>query len=84
MKQQHEWLGRVSTGHIVELEAIGSDILVLAQGWVQHAVRRSQPLGPLKEGGGMADKDHQAAQQSHHDKNHHQQTRNKESSNRHS
>lgn len=49
MQQQHEWLGWISARHVVELDAIGSDVLVLAQRWIQHAVGRGRSLGALEE-----------------------------------
>ena len=39
MEEEDEGLGRIPTGHVVEVEAVRFDILVLAERGVQHAVR---------------------------------------------
>ena len=55
MQEQHEGLGGVSAGDIVELDAVGLHVLVLAQAGVQHTGRGHGPLVALEEAGGMAD-----------------------------
>jgi CRISPR/Cas system-associated endonuclease Cas3-HD len=49
MKQEHERLSWISTGYIVKLDSICLHILVLAQSWVEHAVRRRGSFGALEE-----------------------------------
>ena len=53
MKKQHEWLGIISTRHIMELNAIGYNILVLAQCGVQKTFWRCGSLGPLEKEDGV-------------------------------
>ena len=60
MYKQQEWLCWVSIGDKVELDPVGFDILVLAQGGVQHAVRWGLSLGALEKEQGMA-QEHQKA-----------------------
>ena len=38
MKEQHEWLGLVTSGDIVELYSIGSDIFMITQRLVQQTL----------------------------------------------
>ena len=40
MQEKHEWLRWISTCYIVEVDAIGSDILVFPQGSIKQAVWR--------------------------------------------
>lgn len=56
MKKQHEWFRWISTRYIVELDSIGSDVLVFAQRWIQHTVWRSDPLLALEEENGVTKK----------------------------
>ena len=55
MEEKHEGFGFVSTGHVVELDAIGVDVFVFSKGGVQHAIRRGRPLGALEKENRMED-----------------------------